>query len=107
MKECAYLIAQNFRQTDTVFRYGGEEFAVILTETSAKTACVPLERLRRLFENHQFKFNGEVFKVTLSIGVSSNTSFDTYIEMFDDADKAVYDAKNSGRNMVRQAIEKI
>lgn len=107
LKECAYLIAQNFRQTDTVFRYGGEEFAVILTETSSKTACVPLERLRRLFENHQFKYNGEVLKITLSIGVSSNTSFDMCIEMFDDADKAVYEAKNSGRNMVIQAIEKV
>mgnify|MGYP001138370317 FL=1 len=104
LKECAYLMSQNFRQTDTVFRYGGEEFAVILTETSAYNACVPLERLRRMFENHQFKYNGEILNVTLSIGVSSNTGFDTYIEMFDDA---VYDAKNSGRNMVRQAVEKV
>ncbi len=107
LKECAYIIAQNFRQTDTVFRYGGEEFTVILTETPASTACVPLERLRKKFENHQFKYDDKTFKVTLSIGVSSNTNFDNYIEMFDDADKAVYEAKNNGRNMVRQAMVKV
>ena len=45
--------------------------------------------------------------MTLSIGVSSNTNFETFIEMFDDADKAVYEAKNSGRNMVSQAVEKV
>lgn len=107
LRECANLIAQNFRQTDTVFRYGGEEFAVILTETPASTACVPLERLRSTFENHQFEYNNENFKITLSIGVSSNTNFDTYTEMFDDADKAVYEAKNCGRNMVKQAMVKV
>lgn len=107
LRECANLIAQNFRQTDTVFRYGGEEFTVILTETPASTACVPLERLRNAFENHQFEYNNESFKITLSIGVSSNTNFDTYTEMFDDADKAVYEAKNCGRNMVKQAMVKV
>ncbi len=107
LKECAYLMTQNFRQTDTVYRYGGEEFAVILTETAKDSACIPLERLRKRFENYNFKFNGESFKVTLSIGVSSNTAFDTYVEMFDDADKALYCAKNNGRNMVKQAIEKV
>ena len=107
LKECAHLMTQNFRQTDTIYRYGGEEFTIILTETSALTACVPLERLRKKFENHEFKFNGESFKITLSIGVSSNTNFDTHFEMFEDADKAVYEAKNSGRNMVKQAMEKV
>jgi diguanylate cyclase (GGDEF)-like protein len=106
LRECAYLITQNFRQTDTIFRYGGEEFVVVLTETPKETACVPLERLRKSFENHQFKYNGESFQITLSIGVSSNTCFDTYVEMFDDADNAVYEAKKCGRNMVKQAIEK-
>jgi diguanylate cyclase (GGDEF)-like protein len=101
LKECAYLILQNFRQTDYVFRLGGEEFAIILTETPQKSANIPLERLRKKIENYKFKFNGEVLKITVSIGVSSNTQFEDCMEMLDDADKALYNAKNSGRNMVR------
>ena len=103
LRELAYNMLQNFRQTDMVFRYGGEEFAVILTETPAETAVVPLERLRKLVENYNFKFRGGDLKVTVSIGVSSNTGFETPWEMFDDADKALYEAKKNGRNRVSPA----
>ena len=103
LRELAYNMLQNFRQTDMVFRYGGEEFAVILTETPAETAVVPLERLRKLIENYNFKFRGGDLKVTVSIGVSSNTGFETPWEMFDDADKALYEAKKNGRNRVSPA----
>ena len=48
LRELAYNMLQNFRQTDMVFRYGGEEFAVILTETPAETAVVPAEDLRHV-----------------------------------------------------------
>ena len=49
LKEVAYKILNNFRQTDFVFRYGGEEFAVILTETAGENAIIPLERLRKKY----------------------------------------------------------
>ena len=103
LKELAYLLLNSFRQTDMVFRYGGEEFAVILTETPKQTAFVPLERFRKFIENYNFKFRDKELKVTVSIGVSSNTSFETPWEMFDDADKALYEAKNNGRNRVSSA----
>ena len=90
LKEVAYNMVNNFRQTDFVFRYGGEEFAVILTETPDENAKVPLERLRKLIENTKFSFNGENIKVTVSIGV---------------ADKALYEAKGAGRNQVRSAVQ--
>lgn len=102
LKEVSYLIKQNFRQTDILFRYGGEEFAVILTETPSATACVPLERLRKKIEGYNFKFKGQELKITVSIGVSSNCDFENPSEMFEEADKALYKAKNSGRNSVRQ-----
>lgn len=105
LKEIAFLMNQNFRQTDEIFRYGGEEFVVILTETSEKTACVPLERLRKKIENHKFVFNNENLKVTVSIGVCSNNDFENAFDMFAQADKALYFAKNSGRNLVKSAIE--
>lgn len=100
LKEIAYIMNQNFRQTDILFRYGGEEFTVILTETPQKTACVPLERLRKKIENNKFLFNGKEFSLTVSIGISSNTDYDTAQEMFDEADKALYKAKNNGRNQI-------
>ena len=52
LKEVAYIMKANFRQTDTLFRYGGEEFVVILTETSGLNAEIPLERLRKRIENN-------------------------------------------------------
>ncbi len=101
LKEVAYKILNNFRQTDFVFRYGGEEFVVLLTETSLQSAISPLERLRNSIENSQFFYRGEQLKVTVSIGVSSCLDFDDPWEMFDSADKALYEAKNNGRNKVR------
>jgi len=98
LKEIAYIMKDNFRQTDTIFRYGGEEFVVILTETSQKTAYVPMERLRKRVENNNFNFKNQQIKVTISIGISSKTDFEKASEMFDNADKALYKAKESGRN---------
>lgn len=100
LREVAYNIINNFRQTDFVFRYGGEEFTVILTETSTETAEIPFERLRKLIENTTFKFNDEVIKVTISTGITSNTDHQNPWEMLDEADKALYKAKNNGRNKV-------
>ena len=102
LKEIAFLMMQNFRQTDTIFRYGGEEFVVILTETPELTASIPMERLRKNIENNSFKYNGNDIKVTISIGISSKTDCNNQVEMFDYADKALYNAKNEGRNRVRQ-----
>lgn len=100
LKEVAYIITNNFRQTDLIFRYGGEEFVIVLTETSGENALIPLERLRKAVENHKFKFNNQDIKITLSIGVSSTIEFETSQEMFDEADKALYKAKNNGRNQI-------
>jgi len=100
LKEIAYIMNKNFRQTDNIFRYGGEEFIVILTETPSQTAQVPLERLRKKIENNNFRFDNKDLKVTISIGVTSDTSFENAWEMFDDADKALYKAKENGRNRI-------
>lgn len=105
LKEAAYLMLNNFRQTDEIFRFGGEEFAIILTETGKKNSIVPLERLRKKFEQNIFIYNGNEIKVTVSIGVTSNTDFENSLQMLEQADNALYQAKNDGRNLIRQAIE--
>ena len=100
LKEIAYLLNQNFRQTDEIYRYGGEEFVVVLTETDKENAFIPLERLRLLVENNKFKYQDNLLNVTISIGFSSNTNFETFTEMFEDADKALYKSKEQGRNRI-------
>lgn len=101
LKEVAYMILDTLRKTDMVFRYGGEEFVAILTETPIDKAVIPLERLRNAVENYPFVYNGEKFQVTISIGVSSTKKeTETSGEFLDFADKALYFAKNQGRNRV-------
>lgn len=99
LKEVAYLILDNFRKTDIVFRYGGEEFVVILTETSSASALIPMERLRKTIESYDFRYQNTHIKVTISAGAASNSS-ETVNEILQNADKALYEAKSSGRNRV-------
>ena len=102
LKEVAYLISQTFRKTDLVFRYGGEEFAIIITETSKEKAVVPLERLRQTIADYPLSFEGINITVTVSIGVSDvSDEIETTKQLFDEADKALYLAKNSGKNQTR------
>lgn len=102
LKEVAYLILQTFRKTDMVFRYGGEEFAVIITETPLDKAVIPLERLRISVSENTFKYNGEQINVTISIGVSGvNEDTESVHQLFENADKALYMAKENGRNQTR------
>ena len=99
LKEIAYIINDNFRKTDITFRYGGEEFVVILTETSLENSKIPLERLRERIEKKVFIFNENKIKVTVSIGAASNTVEDT-TQFLHNADMCLYKAKENGRNQV-------
>lgn len=99
LKETAYIIYDTFRKTDIVFRYGGEEFVVLLTETSPENAKIPLERLRCNIENAKFRFKDKNLNITISIGAASvNEDTESAGQLLDNADKALYEAKNSGRN---------
>ncbi len=99
LKEVAYLILDNFRKTDIVFRYGGEEFVILLTETALEQTVIPLERLRKTIEEQLFSYNNQQIKVTVSVGAAQNTT-ESVNDFLNNADKALYKAKNSGRNKV-------
>ncbi len=99
LKTIASLALQTFRQTDMVFRTGGEEFSVILTETDINQAKIPLERFRKTIETMNMIYNNIQFNVTVSIGACYFDDFNiSPNELIKNTDKALYEAKNSGRN---------
>src|SRR5256885_14045979 len=95
----AVALGASCRSEDVVCRYGGEEFAVLLQNTNAAAASEIAERLRRAIEGEAMKFKGQVVKVTSSFGVSE-LSENTSVCLIEWADKALYDAKQTGRNRV-------
>ena len=102
LKELAREITGILRRQDTVARIGGEEFAVILPETEAKTAFAVAESLRLAIEQSKTRVNEQTeIKYTLSIGVATLTGEDDSLDaMMQRADAALYQAKQSGRNQV-------
>jgi len=94
----ARILRSTFRKTDLIYRFGGEEFVVIVYVDDRKDAGTTFERLRRSIENHAFP---QVGKVTVSVGITEirNTSFP--VELLGRADQALYYAKTHGRNQVR------
>ena len=101
LKEIAILMPASFRKTDMIYRYGGEELAVILTETDLQNAFIPLDRLREKIAQHKFCYNGEETNVTISVGVSTNFfHLEHERDLVKSADEALYKAKQDGRNRV-------
>lgn len=91
------------RSNDYFARYGGEEFVIILQATPVKTAQEVAERIRHTVEGHPFQFEGKVIKVTISIGVSTRLNQDTWDKIYNRADQALYQSKQTGRNKVTVA----
>jgi diguanylate cyclase len=103
LKAVSRSVAQRLREVDFIARFGGEEFIILLPETTAENALQMLNRTReRLAKTHMRskKSTGEEtkFTVTVSMGIAEFTEGDTAEIVFDRADKALYDAKENGRN---------
>ncbi len=104
--EMADLIRNNVRGSDIACRYGGEELAIILPETSARQGYSLATKLRRVVEENRFAVDkgGEGLAVTISIGVAGYSKpLESSSEMVAGADAALYRAKEAGRNTVRVA----
>jgi len=89
---------KRLRDIDFVGRYGGEEFVVILPETSKGDAWVLLDKIREAISKTAFRFNEKPLTITLSIGVSQFAEGDSAESVFARADKLLYQAKADGRN---------
>jgi len=97
LKIFAEILLDNIRSTDTVGRWGGEEFLILCPKTTSEEAMLLAEKLRKKIESHSFGLTG---KITASFGVSSYMVTDAEENMTARADKALYKAKASGRNAV-------
>lgn len=98
LKELSTLISSKIRSDDLFARWGGEEFILILKTDELTTAQTISEKIRHEVENYIFN---KVNSVTVSMGVSGfKTKEQSFDEVLKNADKALYDAKNSGRNRV-------
>ncbi len=91
------LMRSSFRYQDQLYRFGGEEFVVLMRCAQAADAAIAFERLRGNVERHNFP---QVGRITISVGYTEVRSGDTPSVAFDRADKAVYHAKQNGRNQV-------
>ncbi len=87
------------RSSDMLFRFGGEEFLILLSYTRADGALLLAERVRRRIEKLD-AVPGTDIKLTVSLGVSSLRENETAKSLFDRADKTLYEAKQAGRNRV-------
>lgn len=96
------MIRSCLRKLDTAYRYGGEEFTVILPETSCEEAVLVAERIRNVVESEKFEHeNGEsTLPITISIGVTQYTEKEELSSFIQRADKAMYLSKQQGRNKV-------
>jgi diguanylate cyclase (GGDEF)-like protein len=89
------------RSVDVVARTGGEEFLVLLPDTDVINGAMVMETLRLGVEQLQVKFDGLTIVATVSIGITQALSgLDTWTAMVSRADRALYDAKEAGRNCI-------
>ncbi|NLP44164.1 MAG: GGDEF domain-containing protein [Peptococcaceae bacterium] len=105
LRQLADLLRNSVRESDTVSRFGGEEFIILMPKTSLEGGYVFAERLRKIIMEERFTVGSTTLQITSSFGVSSmrdiyNQTIDDYYSL---ADKALYLAKKGGKNRVEKA----
>jgi diguanylate cyclase (GGDEF)-like protein len=103
LKNLARFLRQRLRASDVIGRYGGEEFAVILTDTAGAVAEEVINSLRRDFAAIPHETGGDAISVTFSAGIAALPGHASVRELILAADQALYAAKSAGRNRVKRA----
>lgn len=110
LQQVAELLGRDLRGADLLARYGGEEFMLLLPNTTRQQAAAIAERICRNVAKHRFKLaNGTELSVSISIGVACLDKKEQVVEqtppvwLFEQADKALYAAKQGGRNRIAVA----
>ena len=103
LKAVANALKSAKRSSDRIYRYGGEEILMLMPKTSEQEALLVGERIRQAIESMALPSEGSPFGLlTTSVGVA-DSPIDNWSEMVERADKALYAAKDSGRNKVQKA----
>jgi len=97
------LIQNSLRRGTRIYRYGGEEFVVILNRTSLEEALSVVDRIIKETCDSKLLYKGHDIHLTLSAGLASHTQDISADELIEKADKALYEAKKSGKNCFRIA----
>ncbi|MCK5829689.1 MAG: GGDEF domain-containing protein [Methylococcales bacterium] len=100
LASAATCIKDALRGSDVIFRYGGEEFVILLSDTNLDGAQIIAERICKRIEQHTIAYGVEILKLTASLGISSLRGNDTYDSLVKRADDAMYLAKENGRNQI-------
>ncbi len=101
IRHLSALVKAHVRETDISGRYGGEEFSILLADTSLENANIFAERLRKEVEDSVVKYNDIEIKYTISIGIAEICeSINTYEAWIECADAALYRSKEDGRNRI-------
>ncbi len=98
LKVFADIIQKKTRKTDLFARIGGEEFALIMTDTSLAKAMALNDKLRITLEECNFHYEGKRCEITSSVGIAEFRRGDNVDTILEKADKALYQSKNNGRN---------
>lgn len=100
LKELSGQIKTLLRDSDLFGRVGGEEFMLLLPQTKLTGALKLSNKIKDFIEQHKFVYQGTQINITISMGVTSIIKTDSYFAIADRVDKALYQAKNNGRNKV-------
>jgi diguanylate cyclase (GGDEF)-like protein len=105
IKALSQLLVERLRKTDTVGRYGGEEFGVILFNTDINSGEILMNEIRESFAKIRHREAKNDFFVTFSCGITEARPEDALVGIKEQADKALYFAKGHGRNQVVRYTE--
>jgi len=101
IRALANLLRQRLRRIDSLGRYGGEEFIVVLPECSVEQASRIIDEIRLRFSAISFRAGAHTFTVSLSAGISETDDHTKPGELLERADQALYAAKHNGRNQIQ------
>lgn len=100
LKEFATVVSSSLRASDTFVRLGGEEFLILAPDSTLDAGLIFAERLRQTVSEHKFTANGDEITITVSIGIASLKGIEKPLNYYSNADKALYKAKNKGKNRI-------
>ncbi len=106
LEQFSKLLLESVRASDFIFRYGGEEFLIVMGNVDQNEAIIASEKIREKCDNQTFELtNNKSIHLTCSIGIAVHDGHPDYNRMVKKADLALYDAKNQGRNRAIFIVE--